>query len=76
MSSRKSNNRRKSNHRWMMMKTMSTPTVMINSRRARDQKLALKAEFQAAALAKRAKMAKKLKCLMTWRMMMTLMKMR
>ena len=58
------------------MKAMSTPTMMINLRRAQDQRLVLKVEFQAAALAKRAKMAKKLKCLMIWRMMMTLMKMK
>ena len=53
----------------------STPTVMINSRRAQDLRLVLKAEFQAAALATRAKMAKKkLICLTIWRMMMTLMR--
>ena len=58
------------------MKAMSTPTMMINLRRAQDQRLVLKVEFQAVDLAKRAKMAKKLKCLMIWRMMMTLMKMK
>ena len=41
--------------------------MMINLRRAQDQRLALKVAYQAVDLVKKLKMAKKLTCLMIWR---------
>ena len=75
MSSRKSNNKRKSKNNRMMKKT--NMPMMINSRRAQDQRSALKVAFQAAVLAKKAKMARNKTCKMTWRTMkMTSMRMK
>ena len=74
MSSRKSNNKRKSKNRWMK-KMMSMPT-MINSRRAQDQRLVLKVAYQAVDLAKKPKKVKKLTCPMTWGRMMMMMSMK
>ena len=66
MSSRKSNNKRKSNHRWMMKRT-SMPTAMTSSKRAQDRRSVRKVAYQAVGLAKKERKAKKLTCLMIWR---------
>ena len=68
MSSRKSNSKRKSNHRWtMMIKMMSTPTAMTNLRKAQDRRSVLKEAYQAVGLVKKPMTAKKLTCLMIWK---------
>ena len=70
MSSRKSNNKLRSKNKTTMK--MTNMPMMINSRRAQDQRSALKVAFQAAVLAKKAKMAKNKTCKMTWRTMKTI----
>ena len=67
MSSRKSNNKLKSKNKWMMK--MTNMPMTINLRRAQDRRSVLKVAFQAAVLAKKAKMAKNKTCKMTWRTM-------
>ena len=70
MSSRKSNNKLKSKNKTTMK--MTNMPMTINSRRAQDQRSVLKVAFQAAVLAKKAKMAKNKTCKMTWRTMKTI----